>query len=451
MKRKTILSMFAVIVVLSVWLVSPSMAEIKNTFVRLDNGVPGVLYEPMVPGDKSHIGILEMHTEADHLTFSAGPELATRGYRVLCANTSTSKRGFISDDDEDTMILNVSKGVAYLRKYPGIQKVVLIGQSGGGGLMTIYQNIAQNGVSACNGPEKIIKCPDSLKGLPAADGLILLDSTFGTGGMSLFSLDPAVVSEEHPQVLNPRLDSYNPENGFDPNGSTYNDKFVKRFFYKTQERMNELIDKALHRLEKINAGKGRYTDDEPFVVTGGSYKAVNNRLFMTDLRFWAHTRNPYPLLTKDGETEPQIIYSVRVPKNTASPTPSLNNGALTTSVRRFLSTFAVRANKDFGYDEDSIYGIDYESSYDNTPGAIDGVTVPLLQLGMTGSHEYFMSETIFERAQSVDKTLAYVEGASHGLTTCTACEQYPGEFGNTLKTTYDYVDSWLSKPGRFLP
>ena len=270
--------------------------------------------------------------------------------------------------------------------------------------------------------------------------------------MSLFSLDPAVVSEQNPQVLNPALDSNNSKNGFDPNGSTYNDKFVKRFFYKTQERMNQLIDYAQFRLEQIVAGKGRYTDDEPFVVPGGSYKAANNRLFMTDLRFWAHTRNPYPLLTKEDPTglqPPQIVYSVRVPRNDASPSPSLNNGALSTSVRRFLSTFAVRANEDFGYDADSIYGIDYDSSYNNTPGSIMGVTVPLLQLGMTGSHEYFMSETIYEHAGSTDKTLAYVEGASHGIRTCTACESYPGEFGDTQKITYDYVDSWLSATGRF--
>jgi hypothetical protein len=29
------------------------------------------------------------------------------------------------------------------------------------------------------------------------------------------------------------------------------------------------------------------------------------------------------------------------------------------------------------------------------------------------------------------------------------CEKYPGEFGDTQKTTYDYVDKWLSAPGRF--
>jgi hypothetical protein len=101
MKRKTLL-MFAVIVVLSFCLVSPSMAQIhKTSFVSLASGVPGVLYEPVTPGTKAEIAVLVMHTGADYLTFTPCPELAKRGYRALCANCSTSKSGFVSDDDED--------------------------------------------------------------------------------------------------------------------------------------------------------------------------------------------------------------------------------------------------------------------------------------------------------------------------------------------------------------
>ena len=52
-------------------------------------------------------------------------------------------------------------------------------------------------------------------------------------------------------------------------------------------------------------------------------------------------------------------------------------------------------------------------------------------------------------AKSADKTIAFVEGANHGYTTCTRCEKTPGQFGDTLETTYDYIDGWLSKSGRF--
>jgi hypothetical protein len=76
--------------------------------------------------------------------------------------------------------------------------------------------------------------------------------------------------------------------------------------------------------------------------------------------------------------------------------------------------------------------------------------VPLLAAGMTGGWEYLASEVIYENAKSNDKTLVFVEGASHLFTTAKEVERFPGEFGDTMKTLYDYVDSWLSAKGRFL-
>ena len=37
-----------------------------------------------------------------------------------------------------------------------------------------------------------------------------------------------------------------------------------------------------------------------------------------------------------------------------------------------------------------------------------------------------------------------VEGAVHGMTPCTAVEKRPGEFGDTVKTTFDYVANWTA-------
>jgi hypothetical protein len=455
MKRNELLLIFAVIVVLSFCFVSPSMAQTyKTTFVSLGRGVPGMLYEPVTPGPKAEIAVVAMHTVADYLTPNGSipcSELAKRGYRALCANTATSKSGFVSDDDEDKMLLNIKLAVAYLRTYPGIRKIVLFGHSGGGGLMAPYQNIAENGVSICQGPEKLVKCPDSLAGLPPADGVMLIDANISGGAMALFSLDPAIVSEDNGQVLNPDLDMYNPKNGFNPNGSTYSDEFKKAFFAKTRDRENRLIAKALDRLEKIKAGKGNFSDDEPFIIPAGSYRG--NRLMTQDMSLWAHTRKAWPLLHPDGTITTEIVHSVRVPRGTQSPSPSLSGSGLVTTVRSFLSTFALRVTEEFGYDASSIYGIDYKSSYANAPISVEGITKPLLQMGMTGSHEYFAAETIRDHAKSADKTLAYVEGATHGFTPCTACAAAQGKpanyYGDTVKTLFDYIDGWLGKPGRF--
>jgi hypothetical protein len=448
MKRKNIL--LAVILVMSFLPALPAMTqETKDMFVHLGPGVPGVLYEPVTLGPKSEIGVFVMHAEVDYLQFSACSELSKRGYRVLCANNSASKSGTNNDLSIDRALLDAKLGVTYLRKYPGIRKVVLLGHSGGGALMSAYQNIAENGLKACQGPEKLLKCPDSLAELPAADGLILMDANYGMSAMTLLSLDPAVVDETTGRTLDAKLDLFNAQNGFNPNGSNYSNDFIRRFQAAVAKREKRLIAAALDRLEKINGGTGRFSDDEPFVVPGASYLGFNNKLFAQDTRLLSHTHNAWPLLHKDGSMTTQIVHTVRLPDNATSNTPSLDRGALKTTVRKFLSTYALRVNDDFGYDEDSMRGVDWLSSYTVPAGNVQSVTVPLLAMGMTGHWEYLNSELIYERSSSADKTIVFVEGANHNFTTCERCEKFPGEFGDTLKTTFDYVGSWLSKPGRF--
>lgn len=452
MKKRAVSQALALAVLLapgSVAAATGRYQDTRSTFVGLGRGVPGVLYEPLTPGARSQIGVFVMHAAGDYLRFHACTELSRRGYTVLCANTSSSKSG-ANDSTTDRAVLDARLGVAYLRSLPGIRKVVLLGHSGGGVLMSSYQNIAENGLRACQGPEKIGRCPDSLAGLPPADGLMLIDSNWGQGAMMLFSLDPAVVGEDGGRVLDPEIDLFNPRHGFDPRGSTYSEGFRRRFFAAVAKRNARLIEAAQDRLALIEAGRGRYADDEPFVVPGGSFLASNNRLFSQDVSLLSRTKKAWPLLRADGSTVTQVVHTVRVPENPASNTASLERGALITTVRRFLNTFALRVGDDYGFDADSLHGIDWASSYSCPASSVEGVSVPLLAMGMTGHWEFLAAETIYEHAKSADKSIAFVEGATHGYTTCTACEKVPGEFGDTLKTTYDHVDAWLSREGRFL-
>lgn len=423
----------------------------KTTYVKLANGVPGLFYEPLAPGAKAQIAVYIMHSGNDYLTMTPCGELAKRGYRVLCANNTSSKSGFMSDIDEDKIVLNAKAGMVYLRHNPDVKKVVLLGHSGGGGLMAVYQNIAENGVKSCQGPEKLVKCPDSLAGLPAADGVMLLDSTFSQAVSTMVSIDPSPMHQGNGQLRDPAIDMFNPANGYDPKGSHYSEEFKMKFFTKQREAMNQLIAKAEERLALIQAGEGDFADDEPFLIHSNP---SGNQLFQQDVSLWSHTRNPWPLLHPDGTVTTGIVHTVRVPTGGQSRTPSLVRGAVRTTVRSFLSTFAVRTTTDFGYDASTIHGIDFKSNYANTVGAVEGISVPLLQMGMTGSNEYFMAETAREHAKSPDKTLAYVEGATHDFAPCTKCALAQGKpadyYGDTVKTLFDYVDGWLSKPGRFI-
>ena len=71
-----------------------------------------------------------------------------------------------------------------------------------------------------------------------------------------------------------------------------------------------------------------------------------------------------------------------------------------------------------------------------------------LVMGMTGGWEFLASETIYRMAAAEDKTIAFVGGATHKFTPARHCEEYPEQFGDTMKTLHDYVDGWLSS-GRF--
>lgn len=414
----------------------------KATFVRPGPRMPGVLYEPLTKGDKSHIGILVMHSDSDYLDQPAGPELARRGYSVLCTNTA---------DPAQSLSMKVSdakQGFELLKNLDGMEKVVLLGHSGGATLMSAYQNLAENGVKTFQGPEKLIRCLDFLDGLTPADGLMCLDSNWGNGAMRLFGVDPAVVDDGSGLLIDESLDMFHPANGYSPEGSVYSEEFLRRFFKAQSDRNNRHIAYALERLAVIEAGKGMYADDEPMILAGSSHIGLNNKLFPQDPRLLSRTKEAHTLLHKGGVITNEIVHTVRKPKHLRSRTGSLAQGALHTTVRKFLDSYAVRTVDGYGYDDCEVFGIDWKSSYNCTPGNVMGVTVPLLVAGMTAGYEFSAAETIYRNAASADKTIAFVEGANHDFLPDRECERVEGEFGDTVKTLFDYVDQWLS--ARFL-
>jgi pimeloyl-ACP methyl ester carboxylesterase len=418
---------------------APLDPSIKRTYVQLAGGA--YLYEPVAPGEKSHIAILVMHSDGNYMSHSACTEMSMRGYRVFCVNRS-------GPGTLDQVIVNLRQALTYLRKVSGVDKIVLLGHSGGATLMTAYQMIAENGVKSCQGPEKLHKCPNNMANMPAADGVMLIDSNWGNAEMSLFSVDPAVIEEDNGTKINPELDLFNPQNGFNPKGnSDYSQEFIHKWQSAVAKREQALTQKALDGLAAVEAGKGKFSDDEPFIAAG--INQTSNKLFAQDVNLMSHTAKPRPLIHPDESITTEIVHTVRQPRNLTPTTSSLARGGEETTVRDFLNDHAIRVTDDFGYDEDSVHGVDWTSTYSSPPGNIKSIKAPLLVMGMTGSWEYLASETIFENAASSDKTIAFVEGASHGYNTCKECEKTPGQFGDTQKTTYDYVDKWLNQKGRF--
>lgn len=422
----------------------------RTTFVSLAPGVPGVLYEPAQIGPKAAIAVFSMHSGADYLAHSSCTELSKRGYRVLCANNSSSKSGGADEGNLDRTISEMRLALDWLRKVPGVRKIVLFGHSGGATIQTAYQMIAEGGVATCQRPGMVYRCADDLAGLKPADAVVLADANWGVSTMTLFSIDPAVRDEATGKVIDRSLDMFDRANGFRPGGTAYSAAFTKRFLSAEGARSNAVLDRALERMAAIRADKGRFDEDEPFLVPGAALYGFNNKLYTQDTRLFSRTLRPWPLIKADGSVVVDIVRTRRVASNAKNLSSSMR-AALKTTVRGYLNSFATRTTSDFGYGETSrITGVDWHSNYANAPGNVQEISVPLLTLGMTGGWEAMAAETIHDLAASKDKHLAFIDGATHVYTPCKPCERTPGEFGDTVKTTYDYIDRWLAKPGRLI-
>ena len=126
----------------------------------------------------------------------------------------------------------------------------------------------------------------------------------------------------------------------------------------------------------------------------------------------------------------------------------MNMQACRTTVKSFLTNYSVRATDDLYYDADTLYGIDYDSTFCSTTANVRFMDAPTLLMGMTGGYGVCNNEHIFENLTARDKTLMYVEGATHMFTPNRECEAFPGQFGDTVKLVYDYIDEWVNSSGR---
>ena len=408
-------------------------AQTRPIYVPFTPGsVKGVLYTPD-SGPAPHVAVLLIHRTSNFLAHLATTELAARGFMVLAMNPrSDNNEAAVSFEDN---ALDIKSGIEFLRKQPGITKVLLFGHSGGGPATSFYQAVAETGPSYCQGPNKLVECANTLAGLPRADGLILVDAHPGVSVNGLRSINAAVLDERDPRKIDPALDPFNPANGYDPKNPHYSEAFKQKYFKAQAARMNRLIDEARRRLAAMKAGSDVYRDDDVFPIVRGE----GARLMEIDPSVHHTTKAPQKLIRNDGSVVTQIVESVRpVGRGTEAANAAFATGTRLLTLRSFLSANAIRA-------KDSMDDIDWCSSNNSTPCAVQHISVPLLVTAM-GAH-YFVrdNEIHYEMAASKDKDFVVIEGATHGIRPCTACERTPGQYSNSVKNFFDYVAKWIAQ------
>lgn len=212
--------------------------------VHATDGYPlhGTLYSP--PQVEPDVAVLAMHPRADFSRHYLAPHLALGGYAFFGCNTRHLNND--ADAQHERLLLDVAGALRWLRaRY---SKVVLLGNSGGASLFGLYLEQALQEPSA-----RLARTPGGDRTglaeaeLPTAEGLLLVAAHQGEGRFLLERLDASVVDEGEPTAANPRLDMYDPSNGYRPmqlGPSSYSPDFVAELRAAQRARCDRLDRRA---------------------------------------------------------------------------------------------------------------------------------------------------------------------------------------------------------------
>jgi len=419
---------------------SPASAQSHPEFVPLPR-VSAALYRPD-SGPAPHVAFLVSHRTGNNLNNIACKELAKRGFLALCWNTR-----FVNNEAAvrwEDIAFDVKTTVDYVRSLPGITKVVLLGHSGGSPLMSYYEAVAEAGPNWCKGPDKIMQCSGNMDFKPA-DGIVFPDAHPGNGVQSLRGLNPSIsVQKDGTVTIDPALDPFSPANGFNSEGAShYSKEFQARYYAAQSKEMNALIAKAQNRMQQLKA-QPLYGDDEVFAIVGGGFSgagagSADLNSMDPSIPELMSTMRPEKVLRNDGSIVKEIAHSVAVPEpENAKANHSFARGTKVFTLKSFLSANAVKSTN-------ALDGIDWCSTNNSTMCAVESIKIPTLIAAMGAFHFISDQELMYDRSAAKDKDYIVIEGALHGYVPCKACEKTPGQYANSAKNLFDYIQKWTNE------
>jgi pimeloyl-ACP methyl ester carboxylesterase len=211
----------------------------------------GVYYRPT--GGRPSTAFIATHYNVDFSEHYLAALLAERGYGFLGWNTRF--RGNEAHFLLDHALAEIGVGVGWLRERAGVERVVLLGNSGGGSLMAAYQSEAvEPNVRPAIGMRALAAVAD----LPAGDLFVALAAHSGRPDVLTNWLDPSVTDESDPLSADPDLDPFNPANG-----PPYSVAFQARYRAAQRARNDRITDWALSQLEILGRSRAR---DRLFLV-----------------------------------------------------------------------------------------------------------------------------------------------------------------------------------------
>lgn len=345
------------------------MSDFERRFVSLPsptagrNGAgfypcQGLYYTP--PGTAPRVAFIATHYNVDFSEHYLGEFMARRGFGFLGWNTRF--RGNEAFFLLEHALVDIGAGVRWLKQEAGVERVVILGNSGGGSLMGAYQSQA---VEPNIAPTPGLKLPPAVLELLPADLYVSLCAHAGRPEVLTAWMDPAVTDERDPTSVDPALDMYNPANG-----PPYSSEFVARYRAAQEARNHRITDWALKELERLRS------------------KGLFDRAF-TMQRTWADLR----LL--DGSLDPserEVGVCYAGDPKTANYSP--RGIGLTNTLRTWLSMWSLKASHCRGVPH------------------LQRIKLPALVIQSLADTGVFPSDArgIHDALGSTDKTLEFVTG-----------------------------------------
>ncbi|MDP6688437.1 MAG: hypothetical protein QF384_02960 [Alphaproteobacteria bacterium] len=209
------------------------------------------------------VAVIAAHPRVDFTEHHTFPSLLRAGYGCLGANLRSHNNDM--DCLHEKLVLDIAAYMAWLREH-GAEKIILLGNSGGGSLFSFYQQQAK----AAPGQRISHTLGGRATGLAKAelipgDAMIYMAAHAGQGLIINEVIDAAVTDENDPFKSDPDLDMYDPRNGFQPppQWSRYAPEFVERYRRGQLARVGRL-DARAHELIAVASDAAKRHGAEDF-------------------------------------------------------------------------------------------------------------------------------------------------------------------------------------------
>ena len=355
-------------------------------------------------GAKAKVGVAIMHPRVDFHHHYAIPRLVDAGFAVLAANPRHGANELFGDHEE--MVLDLGACVRYLLEKRGVERVVLLGNCGGGSLAANYQAQAVRPPAdrAARGPTGAPTYFDGAM-LHPAHAVVLVAPHRGQGQILLSAIDPSVTDEDDPLSCDWTLDMYDPRNGFrePPEWSSYTPGFLARYRAAQRTRVAGIDGTARAALSARVDPDPRRAAHEPILVV---YRTMANPAFVD----------------RDIDPSPRDYGSL------LSEQPHLMNYAAlglarTSTARSWLSTWSAL------------------SSRADLVANVARFTEPTLLVHAARDREIFPADiaAIAAAIAAPDRQVVTIEGARHYF------EPEPGQEVGHVDKLMDVVVPWIAE------